>query len=63
MKTWLGYRRPRLAQPDNKRLLSLVDSEQRGVADNERGNNDNSNNASEEIGSHYRPPLCGWLRG
>src|SRR6188474_2229619 len=63
MKARIGHWRPGFTQPDNECLLGLVNSKQRRIADDQRGNDHNSDNAADKIGSHWRPPLCGWLRG
>ena len=45
-------------EPHHQRLLGLVDGEERRVADDERGGEEDGGNAANEIKSHGLTPVC-----
>ena len=53
----LGHHADRLAEPDHQRLLRLIDGEQRRIAEHDRGENEDEDDASCDTDSHRAPPL------
>ena len=54
----LGHDADRLAEPDHQRLLRLIDGEQRRIAEHQRGENEDEDDAACDTEPHRAPPLC-----
>ena len=54
----------RLAEPNDQRLLGLINREQRAVDDDQHGEGEDGDDAADEIEFHRWPPVCcAGLRG
>ena len=56
LQAGLGDDAHRLAEPDHERLLGLIDGEQRRIAEHDRGENEDEDDAAGDTESHRVPP-------